>query len=131
MYEQVLEFHKAFGLEIDAKPSIGLLQLRDSLIAEESIEVSDELADLTDRIKSDYGRDISQVKARLTKELVDLVYVAIGTAVSLGLPFEKAFDEVHRSNMSKLDKDGNPVYREDGKVLKSDQYSPADIGKLM
>lgn len=44
--------------------------------------------------------------------------------------FEKCFDEVHRSNMSKLGSDGKPVYREDGKVLKGPNYSPADLSFL-
>ena len=45
--------------------------------------------------------------------------------------FEKAFDEVHNSNMSKLDKNGNPIYREDGKVLKSDQYFKPNLKQFL
>ena len=45
-------------------------------------------------------------------------------------PFE-VFEEIQRSNMSKLDKDGNPIYREDGKVLKSDQYFKPDLKTIL
>ena len=50
--------------------------------------------------------------------LADMIYIAIGTAVSYGIPIDEIFNEVHASNMSKLDEDGNPIYREDGKILK-------------
>ena len=69
----------------------------------------------------------------IAKELADLIYVTYGTVLAYGLQdkFTDIFDEVHRSNMSKLDEDGNPVLREDGKVLKSENYSPADIKKIL
>jgi predicted HAD superfamily Cof-like phosphohydrolase len=70
-------------------------------------------------------------KIKLTKELADVLYVVIGTAVAFGLPLEKAFKEVHRSNMSKLGADGKPILREDGKVLKGPNYSEADIGQFL
>lgn len=59
--------------------------------------------------------------------LVDQDYVNIGFANLLGLDMKAGFDEVQKSNMSKLDKDGKPIFREDGKLLKSDQYVPPDL----
>lgn len=59
--------------------------------------------------------------------LVDQDYVNIGFANLLGLDMRAGFDEVQKSNMSKLDKDGKPIFREDGKLLKSDQYIPPDL----
>jgi predicted HAD superfamily Cof-like phosphohydrolase len=60
------------------------------------------------------------------KELADLVYVAYGAAVTLGIDLDRAVAEVHRSNMSKL-VDGRPVMRADGKVLKGPNYQPPDM----
>lgn len=59
--------------------------------------------------------------------LADIIYIAIGTAVSYGIPMDKIFNEVHASNMSKLDENGNPIYREDGKILKGPNYFKPDI----
>ena len=61
-------------------------------------------------------------KKAVAKELADLLYVVYGTAVSLGIPIDDVFCEVHTSNMSKLDDNGKPIYREDGKVLKGPHY---------
>ena len=59
--------------------------------------------------------------------LADIVYVAYGTAISFGLDLDMLLDEVHRSNMSKLDERGRPIMRDDGKVLKSPRYEPPRI----
>jgi predicted HAD superfamily Cof-like phosphohydrolase len=62
----------------------------------------------------------------IAKELADLVYVVIGTAVALGIPFDAVFDAVHKSNMSKLDDEGKPYLRADGKVEKGPNYKAPD-----
>jgi predicted HAD superfamily Cof-like phosphohydrolase len=59
--------------------------------------------------------------------LADIAYVVYGTALTYGIDLDSVLREVHRSNMSKLDPDGKPLMREDGKVLKSDRYFPPDI----
>ena len=56
------------------------------------------------------------------KELCDLVYVCYQYAVNCGWDLDEAMDRVHKSNMSKLGRDGKPIYREDGKVLKGPMY---------
>lgn len=65
--------------------------------------------------------------------LGDILYIAFGTILRHGLQhkIEEVFDEIHRSNMSKLDKDGRPIFREDGKVLKSELYFRPDIRKVL
>lgn len=63
--------------------------------------------------------------------LCDLLYVTYGAASSLGVDIEPFFEEVHRSNMSKLGLDGKPVKREDGKVIKGENYSPPDLAAVM
>ena len=64
------------------------------------------------------------------KELADLVYVAYQYAENMGWDLDEALNRVHQSNMSKLGEDGNPIYREDGKVLKGPNYQPPNLSDL-
>ena len=65
------------------------------------------------------------------KELADLVYVCYQYAENMGWFLDEALDRVHKSNMSKLDEDGKPIYRDDGKVLKGPNYKPPDLSNLI
>ena len=65
------------------------------------------------------------------KELADLVYVCYQYAQNMGWLLDEALNRVHESNMSKLDEDGKPIYREDGKVLKGPNYKPPDLSDLV
>lgn len=98
------------------------------LIREECEEVVEELSKLARTQDPDKATEIYR---RLLKELADLIYVAEGCAVSFGLPIEDAYREVHSSNMSKLGKDGKPIYREDGKVLKGPNYREANMEQFV
>ena len=64
------------------------------------------------------------------KELADLVYVCYQYAENMGWFLDEALDRVHKSNLSKLDEEGNPIYREDGKVLKGPNYKPPTLEDL-
>ena len=64
------------------------------------------------------------------KELADLVYVCYQYAENMGWFLDEALNRVHLSNLSKLDEDGKPIYREDGKVLKGPDYKPPDLSDL-
>ena len=64
------------------------------------------------------------------KELADLVYVCYHYAENMGWFLDEALDRVHQSNLSKLDEEGNPIYREDGKVLKGPDYKPPTLEDL-
>lgn len=130
-YEKVREFHKAFGAALDADINDKALQeLRLDLILEETVEVENELApyklerEVWDDPSSTKIIDLPVDKKKLAKELADLLYVTYGTAATFGIDIDRAFDEVHTSNMSKLGEDGKPVYREDGKVMKGPNYKP-------
>ena len=70
-------------------------------------------------------------KENALKELADLVYVCYQYAENMQWDLDKAMDRVHKSNMSKLDEEGNPIYREDGKVLKGPNYQPPDLSDLV
>ena len=70
-------------------------------------------------------------QADCLKELADVVYVCYQYAENMGWNLDEALHRVHESNMSKLDKDGKPIYREDGKVLKGPDYKPPSIEDLV
>ena len=74
-----------------------------------------------------HGRNHSE---ECLKELADLVYVCYQYAENMGWFLDEAMNRVHESNMSKLDEDGNPIYRDDGKVLKGPNYKPPDLSDL-
>jgi len=72
-----------------------------------------------------------QNRADVLKELADLIYVCYQFAATYNLDLDEALDRIHKSNMSKLDEQGNPIYRRDGKVLKSDGYKPPQLEDLV
>ena len=76
-------------------------------------------------------RDSPKYPADCLKELSDLVYVCYQYAVNMGWDLDEAMFRVHQSNMSKLDDEGKPIYREDGKVLKGPNYKPPNLEDLV
>ena len=70
-------------------------------------------------------------RAECLKELADLVYVCYQYAANMDWDLDEALHRVHESNMSKLDKNGKPIYREDGKVLKGPNYAPPNLENLV
>ena len=70
------------------------------------------------------------VQYECLKELADLVYVCYQYAENMGWFLDEALHRVHKSNLSKLDEDGKPIYREDGKVLKGPNYAPPNLEDL-
>lgn len=120
--DKVKQFHQAFGLPVE--PNTTMLDwkrfnLRYDLIEEELYELSESWAD----------KDMVEI----LDALVDIQYVLLGTVLEFGLQevFQEAFDEVHRSNMSKLGAAGEPIYRNDGKVLKGENYTPPNLEKIL
>lgn len=108
---------------------LDLLSLRQGLISEEFLEVLEALAVVQFDVM--YLDEIRPgAKANLLKELCDLVYVAVGTAVKLGLPFDEGFTRVHENNMSKL-VDGKIVRAENGKILKPKGYVKCDLSEIV
>ena len=76
-------------------------------------------------------RNNPEFRANCLKELSDLVYVCYQYAANMRWDLDEAMYRVHQSNMSKLDEDGKPVYREDGKVLKGPNYKPPNLEDLV
>lgn len=66
-------------------------------------------------------------KVQIAKELADLVYVVVGTAITMGIPFNKVMGALQISNMSKFDEDGKATFISDGKVLKGPNYVGAEL----
>jgi predicted HAD superfamily Cof-like phosphohydrolase len=136
MFEMVQEFHRAFNKvkdpEVPTIPSKDITLLRFSLIKEEFIETLEEMGLYLFDKNINVGISDKQIDlTKLAKELADLLYVVLGTAAAYGIPIDDVYREVHRSNMSKLGADGKPVYREDGKVLKGPNYTPADVETVL
>lgn len=137
--DNVKEFHETFNHPVATSPTLGnseLRELRAKLILEEAIETINALGC---EVLHSFGRlhvHTTQFEkdlnlADVAKELADLDYVTKGTYLALGIPANAVEDEVHRSNMSKVGEDGKPIYRDDGKVLKGPNYSPADIKAVL
>lgn len=121
--EKVQEFHETYGLPVLDEANISDQRtnaLRINLLAEELDELKEALAE---------GDLVETLDA-----LIDLQYVLDGAFLSFGLQSvkETAFDEVHRSNMSKLGADGKPIVREsDGKILKGPDYFKPDMSQFI
>ena len=119
-FEKVGLFMKTFGQEVKTTPGLSsekINNLRISLINEE-------LEELKEAIKTN---DIKETIDALT----DILYVTYGAGHAFGVNLDKCFDEVQRSNMSKLDKDGKPIYNESGKVMKGPNYFKPDLSKFL
>jgi hypothetical protein len=121
--EMVREFATAMGQPLDNyyDTSAPLWDLRRGLIAEEFKEFIDSFDDIV----SD-GHN----PAHTIKELADLIYVSYGYAVTYGWDLDEAIRRVHNSNMSKLDDNGQPIKRLDGKVIKGPNYKPPHMDDL-
>ncbi len=119
----VEKFHDAFGIENNYKPTTDLtaeeIQLRYKLMREENEEY----------LEAANNGDIVEI----ADALGDQLYILCGTILKHGLQDKivEVFEEIQRSNMSKLDKDGKAIYREDGKILKSDLYFKPDIKSIL
>ena len=118
-YTNVKDFHQAFGQrvgEIPELPSKEERELRRKLLAEE----------YTEYVVAEYHNDIVEI----ADALADIIYIAAGTAVSYGIPLDRIFTEVHRSNMAKL-VDGKVIRRSDGKVQKPEGWTPPNIKNIL
>ncbi len=119
----VRKFHEAFGLGVKETPQADLGKkknlLRYKLMREENEEYLEAAND----------NDLVEV----ADALGDMLYILCGTIIEHGMQYkiEEVFEEIQRSNMSKLGADGQPIYREDGKVLKGPNYFKPDIETIL
>lgn len=119
----VEDFHNSFGLGVEQKPIANLGEskntLRFNLMKEENEEY----------FEAAQNNDLVEV----ADALGDMLYILCGTIIEHGMQhkIEDVFDEIQRSNMSKLGEDGKPIYRQDGKVLKGPNYFKPDIKSVL
>ena len=119
----VTEFHEAFKIGLKHIPTANLGEaknmLRYNLMAEENDEY----------LEAAQNDDLVEV----ADALGDMLYILCGTIIEHGMQYkiEEVFNEIQRSNMSKLDVDGKPIYREDGKVLKGPNYFKPNIKEIL
>ncbi|MBO6470503.1 MAG: nucleoside triphosphate pyrophosphohydrolase family protein [Pelagibacteraceae bacterium] len=119
-FDDVKNFMNIYEQEVKTKPSFPsekIVQLRYDLIKEELDELSVAIND----------KDIVEVADALT----DLLYVVYGAGHSFGIDLDKCFAEVQRSNLSKLNIDGKPIYNENGKVMKGPNYSKPNLKQFL
>jgi predicted HAD superfamily Cof-like phosphohydrolase len=119
----VQEFHTAFEIGYSQNPIANLGEtkntLRYNLMKEENEEY----------LEAVQNNDLIEI----ADALGDMLYILCGTIIEHGLQdkIEAVFDEIQRSNMSKLDEDGKPIYREDGKVMKGPNYFKPDFSSIL
>ena len=119
-FNKVKIFMETFGQEVKNKPSFSsekINNLRYELIREELDEFKEALK----------NKDILEVADALT----DILYVTYGAGHAFGIDLDKCFEEVQQSNMSKLDKNGKPIYNESGKVMKGPSYFKPNLTKFV
>ena len=119
-FEKVRLFMTTFGQEVKNKASLSsenINNLRINLIEEE-------LNEFKEAVKK---KDLKEAADALT----DILYVTYGAGHAFGINLDKCFDEVQKSNMSKLGDDGKPIYDEKGKVMKGPKYFKPDLEKLL
>lgn len=121
------EFRQRFQLQDGLSPQS--LRLQATLIAEEAKEVAEAVKDLDERVG--HLNDHRARRAHLLKELGDLVYVCYQMAAAFGWDLTEACTRIHNSNLSKLGEDGQPIRREDGKILKGPNYYEPDLRDLV
>ena len=119
-FNSVKKFMEVFGQEVKTKaefPSEKIIKLRYNLIKEELDEFEEALKD----------KNLKEVADALT----DILYVTYGAGHAFGIDLDKCFDEVQKSNMSKLGTNGKPIYNEQGKVMKGPKYFEPDLKKFV
>ncbi len=119
-FQKVKNFMEKFGQEIKSSPSFSspkINELRYNLIKEELDEFKEALE----------NKDLLEVADALT----DILYVTYGAGHAFGIDLDSCFNEVQNSNMSKLGKDGKPIYNDQGKVMKGPNYFKPDLSKFI
>ncbi|MBH90612.1 MAG: phosphoribosyl-ATP diphosphatase [Candidatus Marinimicrobia bacterium] len=119
-FDSVKKFMKTFGQEVKTKaefPSDKIVKLRYELIKEELEEFQTAINE----------KNIKEIADSLT----DILYVTYGAGHAFGIDLDKCFDEVQKSNMSKLGDDGKPIYNDQGKVMKGPKYFEPNLKKFV
>ena len=119
-FEKVGLFMRTFGQEVKTNPSLSTAKINNLRIS----LINEELEELKEAIKNN---DLKETIDALT----DILYVTYGAGHAFGVNLDNCFDEVQRSNMSKLDDKGKPIYNNDGKVMKGPNYFKPNLSKFL
>lgn len=118
--QDILKWRRVMQLETSARPTMlpaERLKLHNRLLNEELDELQ--------------GAMIERDMTEIADAIGDLIVLAVGVADEFGIPIFEVLDEIYHSNMTKLDDDGNPVFREDGKLTKGPNFVPPDINRIL
>ena len=119
-FEKVRVFMKTYGQEVKDKAG-----LSDAITNKLRIDlIKEELEELTEAMKDENLLEVADA-------LTDILYVTYGAGHAFGINLDKCFDEVQNSNMSMLDENGNPIFNENGKVMKGPNYFKPDIQRIL
>ena len=119
-FDHVRTFMKTFGQDVKTSASFSskkITDLRLSLIEEELVELKEAIE----------NKNLTEVADALT----DILYVTYGAGHAFGINLDECFDEVQKSNMSKLGIDGKPIFNDKGKVMKGPNYFKPNFSKLI
>jgi predicted HAD superfamily Cof-like phosphohydrolase len=119
-FQKVKNFMETFGQEVKKKPEFpdnNIIQLRYDLIKEELEELKDAI----------FQEDMTEIADALT----DILYVTYGAGHAFGIDLDKCFNEVQKSNMSKLGANNKPIYNENGKVMKGPNYFKPNLNQFL
>ena len=119
-FQSVKKFMQTFGQEVKDRtefPEKKIVQLRYDLIKEELEELNEAIKD----------KDMKEIADALT----DILYVTYGAGHAFGIDLDECFNEVQKSNMSKIGVNGKPIYNESGKVMKGQKYFKPDLSKFL
>jgi predicted HAD superfamily Cof-like phosphohydrolase len=119
-FNKVKTFMETFGQEVKTKPSFST----DKINGLRYYLIKEELEDLKEAMEN---KDLLEVADALT----DILYVTYGAGHAFGIDLDQCFDEVQNSNMSKLGKDGKPIFNETGKVMKGPKYFKPNLSKFL
>jgi len=152
--DDAAEFHQAFQIPIASRPGLPLADWGANMLiafdnacyaleqlakeARQSIEYHGaegcrhiRVGLMAEEVAEYLGAEYDSNLVEVADGLGDIGVIADGTALSYGIPLDDVRREIHRSNMSKLDSNGKPIKRSDGKILKSERYSPPDIAAIL
>ena len=119
-FEKVELFMKTFGQEVKTSPSLSNKKINDLRLS----LIEEELNELKDAIQNNNLVEVADA-------LTDILYVTYGAGHAFGINLDECFDEVQKSNMSKLDMNGKPIFNNKGKVMKGPNYFIPNFSKLI
>jgi NTP pyrophosphatase (non-canonical NTP hydrolase) len=136
LQEQAISWRRTFQQpfevdQVDPYDKVKVIKMQRKLIREEREEVDDAISDYLYAIDYQVEVDTHSMRVEILKELADVVFVCFQLAAYMGMDLLTAMFRIFLSNMSKLDSEGQPIFREDGKILKGPNYKEPYLEDLI